>query len=173
MASSTAEGAAHQPADCTLPLACAVLRQGLPNLALDDLRRQAKVIAIVSQFQPSAFILARSDGFFRSRFPLPSPKVPEGRMQEGRDGSDFTTLDQACDLSHAFDGGGRTPRQPDAFDTTLALDQCYQFAAAVIDDDDASLRRLTSEGISGNTLRVPASHFGYIWAWCQYAPHLP
>ncbi|OKP63821.1 hypothetical protein BTE77_35175 [Ensifer adhaerens] len=50
------------------------------HLAIDDLRRQATVIAIVSQFQPSAFILGRGDGGFVAGSPSPSPNVSEGRM---------------------------------------------------------------------------------------------
>ena len=50
-------------------------------MTLDDLRRQATLVAIVSQFQPSAFILGRGGGFFRHR--LRYPKIPEGPSRKG------------------------------------------------------------------------------------------
>ena len=110
MALSAAEGTVHQATDRTVLCPTAVCWRCLPSPTIEDLRRKARVIAIAPQFELSTFILSLGRQLCRL-LALPSPERPEGFMQQGQDSSDRAGLDQACELSHGYDGGGQPERQ--------------------------------------------------------------
>ncbi|WP_458380618.1 hypothetical protein [Rhizobium ruizarguesonis] len=106
MALSPAKGTAHQATDGTVLFPAGVRWHVLPSLAFEEVQRQPPVVVIGPQFQLSAF-MRRGDYVFRRWLLLPSPGIPERFMCEGREGSDFTTIDQcvsACKFGSSLFG---------------------------------------------------------------------
>ncbi|MBK5571186.1 site-specific integrase [Ensifer sp. SSB1] len=67
----------------------------------------------------------------------------------------------------------RRAKELDALDAILPFDRRDQLAVLLTDDDVATLKHLSGEGMGDNTLRALASDLGYLEAWCQLATGTP
>lgn len=67
----------------------------------------------------------------------------------------------------------RRAEELDVLDAILPFDRRAQLAAALTDDDVATLKHLASQGMGDNTMRALASDLVYLETWCAVATGAP